>query len=291
MKWRIRIAWGALIVMALGMVISWLVGGMLLAPKPKTIGPPPAALPAEKIALESESGSSIAGWHVPVADASAVLVLAHGIRGSRLDLVKRAILWHRAGYAIVMIDLQAHGESPGQHITIGHLEQHDLRAAVAFAKTTYPDARVGVLGMSMGGAAAIYAAPMGIDALVIESVYPNIRKAIRNRVAEHLGPFAGFPAFLLLAQFKPRIGISPDTLRPIDRIAEVGCPIFVISGADDSHTTAAETQALFAAAAEPKELWLVPEAGHVDLYQAVSSDYEPRLREFWKRHLAAGLVK
>jgi pimeloyl-ACP methyl ester carboxylesterase len=171
MKWRKRIALAVGIVIAVGLVVSWLVGGMLLAPKPLVIGPPPGELQAEPIALESESGSTLAGWHLPVPDAQAVLVLGHGVRGSRLDSLRRAVLWQEAGYAVVIIDLQAHGESPGAHITVGHLEQHDIRAAVAFAKAGYASARVGVLGMSMGGAAAILASPLDIDALVIESVF------------------------------------------------------------------------------------------------------------------------
>ncbi|MFT5130975.1 MAG: fermentation-respiration switch protein FrsA (DUF1100 family) [Rhodothermales bacterium] len=285
MKWRKRIALAVGIVIAVGLVVSWLVGGMLLAPKPLVIGPPPGELQAEPIALESESGSTLAGWHLPVPDAQAVLVLGHGVRGSRLDSLRRAVLWQEAGYAVVIIDLQAHGESPGAHITVGHLEQHDIRAAVAFAKAGYASARVGVLGMSMGGAAAILASPLDIDALVIESVYPTFREAIHNRVAEHLGPLAGFPAFLLLAQIKPRIGISPAELCPIDHITKVRCPIFVISGAEDTHTRAAETEALFAAAQEPKQLWLVPNAGHVDLHEAAGADYEARVTAFWDQHL------
>lgn len=285
MKWRKRIALAAGIVIVGGLVISWMVGGMLLAPKPRAIGPPPDELQAEPIVLESESGSVVAGWHLPVPDAQAVLVLGHGYRESRLVALKRAGLWQEAGYSVVIIDFQAHGESPGAHITLGHLEQHDIRAAVAFAKESYPSARVGVLGMSMGGAAAIFASPMDIDALVIESVYPTFREAIHNRVAEHLGPLAGFPAFLLLAQLKLRIGISPRELCPIDGIAKVGCPVFVISGANDTHTSADETKALFAAAGEPKQLWLVPNAGHVDLHEAAGEEYEGRVTAFWDLHL------
>ena len=122
---------------------------------------------------------------------------------------------------------------------------------------------------------------------MIESVYSEIGLAIRNRVAEHLGPLAPFPAGLLLVQLKPRIGASPDDLRPIDHIATVGCPIFVISGAEDSHTPASETELLFAAAAEPKQLWLVPQVGHVDLRKTATVDYDQRVLAFWDTHLAA----
>ena len=158
------------------------------------------------------------------------------------------------GYSTVMIDLQAHGESPGKQITVGYLEKHDVRAAVEFARHKHPNEPIGVLGISLGGAAALLASPLDIDAIVVESVYTNINVAIHNRVAAKLGPLASVPSALLILQLEPRLGISPSLLRPIEHVSKVDCPIFIISGAADLHTTAAETEAMFSAARDPKEL-------------------------------------
>jgi alpha/beta superfamily hydrolase len=56
------------------------------------------------------------------------------------------------GFSILMIDFQVHGESPGEHITIGYLEQYDVKAAVGFARKLHPNESVGMLGISLGGA-------------------------------------------------------------------------------------------------------------------------------------------
>jgi len=50
------------------------------------------------------------------------IVLMHGVRANRLSMVRRAEMLHRAGYSVLLFDFQAHGESPGSHITMGYLE-------------------------------------------------------------------------------------------------------------------------------------------------------------------------
>ncbi len=179
-----------------------------------------------------------------------------------------------------MIDFQAHGESPGEAITIGYREKHDVVAAVGYARETFKGLPVVVVGVSMGGAAAVLASPLGVDALVLESVYPDIRTAVQNRVRKRLGAAYWLPSELLLLQLGPRLGIGLGHLRPIDRIAEAECPVLIISGAEDLHTTVADTKAIFQEASAPKELWLVDGAGHVDLHKAAGEQYERRVIEF-----------
>ena len=150
---RAAIATSSLIVV--GLAVSWFVAGALVAPSPCLIGDPPRELMATAFNVDSESGSTIYGWHTHPNTSNGVIVLLHGIRGSRLSMLDRARMLHAAGYATVMIDLQAHGESTGDVITVGHLEQHDVRAAVEFARSEHPNEPIGVLGVSLGGAAAL----------------------------------------------------------------------------------------------------------------------------------------
>lgn len=275
-----RVVIGAFCALVIGLIASWIVAGVLVAPSPCVVGEPPSELNAVEFSVESESGSVISGWHTRPESSDGVIVLLHGIRGSRLAMLDRARMLHRLGYATVMIDFQAHGESPGDRITVGHLEQHDVHAAVEFARREHPQEPIGVIGVSLGGAAALLASPLDVDALVLESVYPTIHDAIHNRVATQLGPLSWIPASLLLVQLEPRLGVSSDTLRPIDHMADVGCPVCVVSGTDDLHTTEAETRAMFSAAAAPKQLWLVDGASHEDLLQNDPGGYRQQVVGF-----------
>jgi alpha-beta hydrolase superfamily lysophospholipase len=268
-----------------GFIASWYVAGALIAPSPAAIGDPPRELNASAFAVNSDSGSTISGWHTQPDSSNGVVVLFHGIRGSRLSMLTRARMLHDAGYSTVMIDFQAHGESPGDAIMLGHLEQHDVRATIEFARREHPNEPIGVIGVSLGGAASLLASPLDIDALVLESVYPNIRDAVHNRVAAQLGPLSWIPASLLLAQLQPRLGVSPAQLRPIDHMTDIDCPVCVASGTADRHTTESETRAMFSAAPSPKQLWLVDGAAHVDLLENNPIQYEQQVLGFLGRHL------
>lgn len=284
-----RCAKVGLVLLAMGAVASWIVGGELIAPRPCVVGDPPPDLPAEAISLASKSGATIAGWSIPAADSKGVVVLVHGIRGSRLSMLERARLFYGAGYSIVMIDLQGHGESSGEQITIGYCERHDVRAAVDFAHHHFAGEPVAVVGVSLGGASALLASPLDIDALVLESVYSDIVDAVHNRVAAQLGFFEALPAEILLMQLKPRLGISSSQLRPIDKLPDVGCPVFLISGTDDRYTTAEETREMYAVARPPKGLWMVDGAAHEDLYGVAPTEYKDNVLRFLGEHMRGRL--
>ena len=140
----------------------------------------------------------------------------------------------------------------------------------------------------MGGASALLASPMDIDALVLESVYPHIEAAVKNRVSARLGPLADLPVALLMWQLGPRLGIDANELRPIDAVPTVGCPILIASGANDLHTTATETRLMFSRAREPKELWMVPDLGHDDLFEGAGEKYREHVFRFLNRELRGG---
>src|SRR5439155_11809470 len=87
------------------------------------------------------------------------------------------------GFSVLLFDFQAHGESTGARITFGHREGQDAAAAIAYMRARLAGERVGAIGSSLGGAAALLAPkPLEIDALVLESVYSDIRSATENRI-------------------------------------------------------------------------------------------------------------
>lgn len=121
----------------LSFLASWVVASQLVKPHLRSEKLPYSF--GMSISLPSDSGSTIAGWNIPAETSKGVVILLHPIRGSRLSMLGRARLLNEANYSIVMIDLQAHGESPGKQITFGHLEKHDVRAAIKFARQSYPN--------------------------------------------------------------------------------------------------------------------------------------------------------
>ncbi len=271
----------ALFVLALVVAILLLAGHRLIRPAQHPIGDPPPALLAESIVLATDTGGQVAGWFSAGTPGTGAVLLLHGVRGDRLAMLDRALFLHRAGFSTLLIDLPAHGESAGEWITFGQQESAGVRAATAYLAKRLPGERVGIIGVSLGAAATVLANPQPAPAaLVLESMYPTIEEALKDRLGLHLGAWARALAPLLLCQLPWRTGVSAAELRPIERIGQLRSPLLLISGAQDLHTTAAETERLFAAAAEPKTLWIVEGAAHVDLHQIDRAAYEARVGGF-----------
>jgi len=153
-------------------------------------------------------------------------------------------------------------------------------------KKNNPGEKLGVIGLSMGGAAAILASPaLEVEAIVLEAVYPDIERAVANRMERYLGAWARGLGRLLIMQLPLRAGIEKEALRPIDRVGAIKAPKLFIAGAKDQHTKLDESREIFAAASEPKELWVVEAAAHVDVHQMAKEEYERRILDFFEKRL------
>lgn len=263
-------------------------GAALVAPTNHIVGAPPADLQEEAVEFPSETGGVLRGWFVPGDTGLAGIVLVHGIRSDRRSMVERAQFLTAAGYSVLLFDLPAHGGSPGDRITFGYRESSAVRTAIRYLRGRVGGTSVGAIGSSLGGAACLLGRePVDVDALVLEAVYADLESATENRLRLRLGTAGAWLAPLLTWQVEGRLGISLKDLRPVDAIAHCRSPVLIISGTLDRHTTVNDTKALFASAHEPKELWLVSGAAHVDLYGFANEEYRRRILKFFSRHLGS----
>jgi fermentation-respiration switch protein FrsA (DUF1100 family) len=271
----------AAIALALPVAAVFAIGWALAAPVHRRVGEPPPDLGARPVEFKSDSGGVVHGWWCPLEKGHCAVLLLPGIRANRLSMVDRARFVRRAGYSVLLIDFQATGESKGDHITFGWKESRDVLAAVKFLHDVEQTDCLTIIGSSLGGVATLLATPpLKIDAAVLEEVYPTIEIATRNRMENYLGGFGRFLTPLLMNQLRWRLGISASQLRPVDHIADVSCPVLILGGEKDRNTRSADTYLLFERARTAKQLWLVRNAGHVDLHRAAPEEYETRVLAF-----------
>jgi len=252
--------------------VSLAAGEYLTRPVRTAIGALPGGLNAETVTIPFGEGQLLAGWFLPGRANEGAVLMLHGVRGNRLQMLARASWLQREGVASLIVDLPAHGESSGERISFGRYEAKGADAALAWLRARLPGEKVGAIGVSLGGASLLFAQRQPeLDTLVLESVYPTIADAVQDRLAMRLGPLG--------------LGFGTAHLRPIDAIASVRAPLLVASGIEDLHTRWPETEALFGAAHEPKALWPVQGAAHVDLYEFDAAAYEARLGPWLHAHL------
>ncbi|MBN1485707.1 MAG: alpha/beta fold hydrolase [Chloroflexia bacterium] len=237
----------------------------------------------QEVALVTGDGLTLRGWYVPSRNRAAV-ILGHGHASNRASLLPEAGLLARAGFGLLLLDWRAHGQSDGDMVTFGCREKQDLLAALDFVSAR-PDVdpdRIGLLGFSMGGAVMIEGAAVDPRprAVLVESTYATLEEEL----AWQMG---GLPGGALLARLwgQMRTGIEPDAVRPVDRIGQISPrPVLLIYGAEDGVVPPGSAQRLYAAAGEPKELWVIEGCGHGGFAQAAPA-YEGRLVDFFKQLL------
>jgi len=266
---------------------GWCVTLLLTQPNRRAIGDPPADLHARTVSFLGASGASLRGWYVEGVHGRGAVVLMHGVHADRRAMIDRARLLAQAGYAVLLFDFQAHGESEGEAITFGWRERLDARAALDWMRKAAPGERIGVIAVSMGGAAVLLAQPVSLGALVLEQVYPTVDEALDNRLRNYLGPLGPLLSPVLEHEVSWHLGLAPSLLRPVEHIASMDAPVLILAGEVDRHTTLAQSRALFAAAREPKLLWIVPGAAHVDLCAYAGAEYPRHVLPFLASHLRA----
>ena len=262
-------------------------GSIASAPALRAIGTPPSDVPAEHISFPSASGKPLVGWFIGGRPGRGAVLLMHGIRANRLEMLGRARMLYAHGFSVLLFDFQAHGESPGTQMTFGYLEALDARGAFDYLRRRLPDERIGIVGTSLGGAATILSEkPIEADAFVLEAVFGSFDEALSQRLTSRFGSLLGHVVFpLLKVQVSPRLGFDPDRLNPAEKVSRLHAPLLLIAGGSDNLATLAEMKRIYARANEPKELWVIPNAAHVDFHRFAPAEYEQRVVAFFASRL------
>lgn len=223
-------------------------------------------------------------------DAGPAVLLLHGNGASRKMVAQNAAWLAEQGYATLTIDFRGHGESTQTGRSFGLFESRDAAAAFSWLKQRQRGGRIGVVGISLGGAASLLGedGPLAADALVLQAVYPDIRHAIRNRIAALATTLPAHVIEPLLSfQSRPRFGVWPGRISPIATLGRYEGPVLVIGGGGDHYTPPEEARAMFATAPGPRELWLVDGLDHANVSGLETPAYRERLLIFFRRWLGA----
>lgn len=265
-----------------GLMLSWAAGSLMVRGEASFVAP--AEPPAQDLRILTEEGLALAATYRPGRrpDSPAILLL-HGVKASRASTAPTAAWLSGLGYAALAIDFRGHGQSAVAERSFGLRESVDARRAFEWLKRRQKGAPVAVIGNSLGGAAALLgpSGPIPADALILQAVYPDIRQAIRNRIAYRLGTAPAYLLEPLLSfQSKPRFDAWPARLSPLHALRRYPGPVFVLGGEQDPYTPPEETRALYAAAPGRKSLWIVPGRDHAAMGALSDEEYRERIGRF-----------
>jgi fermentation-respiration switch protein FrsA (DUF1100 family) len=258
---------------------------------PETPGAPatPAdlGLEYETVSFTTDDGVTLSGWLIPAArETATAVVVMHGFTGNRLPELAGFVPWLHERHHVLQFDFRGHGESGPGRVTMGSDERRDVAAAVEFLRGRGMGP-IALFGVSMGAAAAIIAAPdLPVAAVVADAAYARASHPIANRMREQGWPLAGMGSLAIVtaAALRARSRLGD----PIDAVARLSPrALLVIAPIEDRLISWRQGLALYDAAGDPKELFVVPGAGHGDAYTTDPDGYRERVLGFLDRHLVA----
>lgn len=257
----------ALFVAAFNALIRW----SLRAPKvaeqsaPDTVG-----LSYTEMQISTANGKQVYAWLIPAAgpEAAPALVVLHGWGGNAETMLPLAPPLHHAGYTLLLVDARSHGRSDPDTFSSMPRFAEDIEHAVAWLKrqTGVDSRRVGVVGHSVGAAAALLAASRRNDLAAVVSIaaFAHPKTVMCRLLAAWHVPYIPF-GWYVLRYVQHVIGYRFDDIAPLNTLARVRCPVLLVHGTEDAVVPVAEAQALHARSNRAGKLLLVK--GSHDSYE------------------------
>lgn len=286
------------------LLLAMVIAGWALLPVPRVVGllannghraapATPGDLPVQEVHFQATDGVHLAGWLVVASAHAPTLILVHGSKGTRTDMLPWARFLFAAGYTVLLYDSRGCGESEGWGIALGTREPDDVVGAIHFLqqRTDLQTRRFGAFGISLGAGVVLLAAAResALVATVADSAWANTNAQITWMDSISRPPFT-----LPFLPYGPAlvdalVGGDVAVTRPVDVISQIAPrAVMLLHSADDQNATTplSGERRLYAAAGQPKEQWIAPHGGHVGALDTYPQEYKQRVLAFFAHYLS-----
>ncbi|MGQ0645911.1 MAG: alpha/beta hydrolase [Elusimicrobiota bacterium] len=243
--------------------------------------PDKLGLDCELVSFPSLNGAKLYALYFPTSqEPKGTVVHFHGNFGNVSNHFPLTTFLLGRGFDLLVFDYQGFGGSEGKPSPKRTVE--DGIAAVRYAHSRLRAGGVVVLGQSLGAAVAAETAarePL-VAAAVLEAGFTSYRAIMKTVMRRGIltWPFSFFVPAL----------VARRRHDPIDSIDEISPrPVLIVHGTADKVVPVKMSRRLYEAAREPKELWIIEGAGHLQCRRAAGLEYEARIEAFVARALAA----
>ena len=200
-------------------------------------------------------------WWFPNAQADHAILVCHGRSRNRswmLPIIARLA----PNYSVLAIEFPGHGEDSWGMSSVGPREAADVHRGLDFLEAQGHDS-IGVYGISMGGAAAIFALSglhrESVKGLVTDGTYARLTE-VASTNAERFGlPKLLLPPTIALAGWMN--GMRYDEVNPEEQAAHLMVPYLAIHGDQDPLAPPTSAARLEAANPDLGQAFLYP-GGH-----------------------------
>ena len=251
-------------------------------------------IPFEDVTIQSFDGTRLYGWWMSAARRAPTVVVLHGVKKNRTDVLRAALVLRRAGFNILMFDGRAHGDSEGRYVTYGFYERRDVESAIKWLvkEKRINHNRVGLMGESMGAAIALQVVAHNdwIRAVWADSPFASLRRVTE----EFLRRVTKLPDVVLnpvlwssiqVANYRGKFDV--ESVDPLSLASQIKCPVYLIHGTADQVIATQHSRNIYEALGGEKELGVVEGARHARSIRHSRQEYGERLVRFFKEKMNA----
>jgi fermentation-respiration switch protein FrsA (DUF1100 family) len=242
----------------------------------------------EEVELVTADGVSFGAWHFRQPGSPQTVIVSGGHKGQRQGALGITVALWRKGFNVITYSYRGMPGSDMAPVTFGIKEVLELQAVIAFARKRIPNARIGLLGYSMGAVVSLLGAAgePGVQALVLDSPFSDLRRLLVENVRSASkvpgAPFVWLAGLMLWLRTRCRV----SDCSPIAVLSSLEPrPLFFIHGGADAITSVNHSRRLYDAYRGPREIWIVQGAPHTGAYFADRPLYVERVAGFFARHL------
>ena len=252
--------------------------------------PEDLGLPYEDLWFAGADSCRLHAWFIPAHGSPIGTILyLHGVGDNKINGLPLARVFHRHGYNVFLYDSRAHGKSEGRYSTYGFHEKFDVQTAVdcLLQHEEWNVKSIGIFGTSMGAAVAVQASAIEprIAAIVAEGCFTNLRTITVDYQKRLIRMPWHYMRNIVMKRSEQIARFRHHEVSPLKALASIHRPILFIHGTGDTFIKYQYSEALFAAAHEPKELYLVEGANHTDIHRVAGKTYEETILSFYARTL------
>jgi pimeloyl-ACP methyl ester carboxylesterase len=229
------------------------------------------------------------GWFFPGLRGSPTIVVCHGYRSQRSDVLTLVTALQDQQFNVFLFDFTAHGNSPGV-TSLGYREVAELQAAIqALATRDDVDPKhFGLWGVDMGGYVVLENAVSDprISAFIVDDAYADPRDMVQYEVKQsgltvlpYVGKFCDIGFRMYNYPFRQLPPVTAQLFRT------KGIPkLFFVS--DDRPDLAKDTLDLFTHAPDPKQM-IRDRSGYPEMSDDDRKNYESQVVSFFLLNLPA----
>jgi hypothetical protein len=217
-----------------------------------------------EVTIATADGERLIAWHAKAAQGLPTVLYFHGNAGEIGDRADRLSFYHSQGLGVLFVSYRGFGGSTGA-ISEKGLIVDAIAAYDWLASRVSSPKEIAVVGESLGtGVAVQLAAQRTVAAIALEAPYTSAADIAAN-----------------IYWWLPVRFLMKDTFYSEDFIAAIKAPLLIQHGDRDELIPIKHARSLLAMAHEPKEMVVLPGAGH----SAVNDpDVWAREVNFFRRH-------